>query len=331
MPMFPVFALNNLAGQRTSIIPTMDFRNVAGVDGEVIYHQIQRHKVTTCTASPPFFDSLASFLEQHPENQVALRRILTGGAVVSDSQLQRWRKAFPPTRIDIVYGSTEAEPVAHITLQERLARSGGNSPGQGTCAGRPCSLVKLKIIAIHKGPVDFQKWQNLEMASGQAGEIIVSGSHICRDYFNNQAAGRENKIIDHEGTVWHRMGDTGYLDEKGLLWLVGRIHSTIIRDHNIIHAQLIEQQLAALFPALGKVAVLGLQDDILGEKIALVLEAGHGAPDRQAIQEHMVQQQISIDAIYLSPTALPLDPRHNSKIDYQLLRQHILAEELEEI
>ncbi|MBU0681602.1 MAG: AMP-binding protein [Proteobacteria bacterium] len=331
MPMFPVFALNNLAGQRTSIIPTMDFRNVAGVDGGIIYNQIQRHKVTTCTASPPFFDSLASFLEQHPENRLALRRILTGGAVVSDNQLQRWYKAFPATRIDIVYGSTEAEPVAHITLQERLARSGGNLPEQGTCAGKPCSLVKLKIITIHRGPINFQEWQDLEVAKGQAGEVIVSGNHICRDYFNNEAAGRENKIIDHEGTVWHRMGDTGYLDENGLLWLVGRIHSTIIRDNTIVHAQLIEHQLAALFPTLGKVAVLGLQDDTLGEKTTLVLEPWQGAPGSKALRDQVAQHQIIIDAIYLSPTALPLDPRHNSKINYQLLRQQILAQELQEI
>lgn len=328
MPMFPVFALNNLAGQRTSIIPSMDFRKVAEVDGRLICRQLQRHGVTTCTASPPFFDRLASYLEENPDHHLNLQRILTGGAVVTDNQLRRWRQTFPATRIDIVYGSTEAEPVAHITLEERLATA-EKPKARGTCAGRPSSLVELKIIKISKEPVSFQGWQGLEITPGQAGEIIVSGKHVCRDYFNNLEAGRENKIIDNQGIVWHRMGDTGYLDKDGLLWLVGRLHSTIIRAGVIIHAQLIEQQLTALFPESGKIAVLGMADSVLGEHVALVFERTAALPAQQEMPLHLQGQNITFDALYVTPAALPLDPRHNTKIDYQLLRRQIASKELE--
>ncbi len=53
MPMFPVFALRNLASGITSVIPDMDFRRVAEVDAGTILAQMETNDVCTCTASPP--------------------------------------------------------------------------------------------------------------------------------------------------------------------------------------------------------------------------------------------------------------------------------------
>jgi olefin beta-lactone synthetase len=115
MTMFPVFALNNIALGVPTVIPDLDFRRVAAADAARLRAQMERHAVTTCTASPPFFDRLAA-LDRRPP----LRRILTGGAPVSDRQLETWRAAWPGTEILVAYGSTEAEPVAHISAPERL-------------------------------------------------------------------------------------------------------------------------------------------------------------------------------------------------------------------
>ena len=63
MTMFPVFALNNLAAGVPSIVPAMDFRRVDRIDAGRVLAQMRRHGVTTCTASPPFFDRLAAAIE----------------------------------------------------------------------------------------------------------------------------------------------------------------------------------------------------------------------------------------------------------------------------
>ncbi|MFP5245060.1 MAG: AMP-binding protein, partial [Thermoanaerobaculia bacterium] len=100
---FPVFALNNLAlGVTTSLDDP--------------------RRATTATASPPFFDTAPAH---------RFRRILTGGAPVTDLQLRNWMKKWPEAEIAIAYGSSEAEPVAHITAEERL-RAGG----RGYLAGK---------------------------------------------------------------------------------------------------------------------------------------------------------------------------------------------------
>lgn len=328
MPMFPIFALNNLAAGRTSIIPEIDFRNVRGVDGAKLIAQIQRHGVTTATASPPFFDRLAEAWSNDAHPPRKLRRILTGGAPVDDEQLRVWRTTWPETEIQVVYGSTEAEPVAHLTAEERAAATVANrAPAPGYLIGTPSSSLRTRLIRIVKGPVQLAErgWAEWDVAAGEVGELIVSGAHVCRGYFRRDTAQDENKIREADGTVWHRMGDTAYYDEAGRLWLVGRVHSTIERAGRQHHAQRIERIARAADPSLQQAAAVGIPDQTLGERVVLVA--------RPTINEAALQTKLSaadelVDQIICTTKALPVDPRHNSKIDYAALRELILTKSL---
>jgi olefin beta-lactone synthetase len=320
MPMFPVFALNNLASGVPSIVPAMDFRRVDQVDAARVLAQMHRHGVTTCTASPPFFDRLAAEVARRPGDLPALRRILTGGAPVSDAQLRVWRRAFPETEILVVYGSTEAEPVAHLTAEERLAGGGG----AGFCTGRPGERVRTKIVRIHSGPIELgpRGWADWELPAGEIGELVVSGDHVGRNYYENPRAVRENKIVDEDGTVWHRMGDTGFFDPEGRFWIAGRVHSTIRRGGELVHPQLVEQAAQGEDPRVRRAAAVGLPDPELGERVAVVIETvEEGFEDEVAAR--LAAAGFPSDEILLTAEPLPVDPRHNSKIDYGRLRDRL--------
>ncbi len=325
MPMFPVFALNNIAAGRTSIIPDMDFKNVAQVNPEIIAGQIEYLGVTTCTASPPFIDRLADYILECRKKPIYLRRILTGGAPVSDKQLDKWRSAFPDTDIQIIYGSTEAEPVAHISLKERLeivAHDEGKNTG--FCAGTPVSRVEAKTIKILKGPIDSSlSWEGLETDDNEIGELIISGDHVCRDYFNNPDAVRENKIIDPQGKLWHRMGDTGIFDSSGRFWLAGRVHSTIVRNDQIFHAQIVEQAVKEALPEAKQVAAVGIPDTDAGERLIIAVFL-HQRIEKKSIYKRLKKTQCGMDDVVIMKYPLPVDPRHNSKIDYCELRKRIV-------
>ncbi|HQA37419.1 MAG TPA: AMP-binding protein [Kiritimatiellia bacterium] len=297
MPMFPVFALRNLAAGITSVVPSMDFGRVAAVNPQILSEQIRRDGVTVVTASPPFIDRLAS-LPQPPH----LRKILTGGAPVTNEQLQRWEAAFPSSDIQILYGSTEAEPVARISSRERLA----TAEDQGYCCGVPSALLQTRLLRIRKGPVSAAELESVTCPPGEIGELAVSGAHVCRDYFKNPDAALENKIVTPDGTCWHRMGDTGYFDAKGRFFLTGRVHSTILRDGRILHAQLVESEAARRFPEARRVAALEQNG-----KLVLVIQ-GPAVPDALA--------RFDADRIIFTRKTLPVDPRHNAKIDYARLR-----------
>jgi acyl-CoA synthetase (AMP-forming)/AMP-acid ligase II len=305
MPMFPVFVLRNLAAGITSVIPQMDFRKVAEVDPAKINRQIRENGVTLVTASPPFIDRLASL--DHPPR---LRKILTGGAPVGAKQLECWHAVFPDTKIDIIYGSTEAEPVAHLSSHERL----GAEDEEGFCCGKPTELLKTRIIQIRKGKILPEELDALALPPGATGELLVSGRHVCRDYFNNPEAVLENKVIEADGTCWHRMGDTGYFDDAGRFFLTGRVHSTIVRNGTILHAQLVEAEVAKQVPSATRVAALEQN----GQLVVVI----------QGASESDAKCRIDADRLVFTDTPLPVDPRHNSKIDYAELSQWIIKGKL---
>ena len=318
MPMFPVFALNNLASGVPSIVPAMDFRRVEAVDAGRVLRQMRAHGVTTCTASPPFFDRLAEHLATHPGIKPRLRRLLTGGAPVSDAQLRTWKKALPDPELLVVYGSTEAEPVAHLTAEERLAAVNDLRPKTpGYCVGHPGARVKAKLIRIQAGPVERsdESDDSEELPLGEIGELIVAGDHVCRDYYRNPAAVRENKITDPDGTVWHRMGDTGSFDSEGRFWIAGRVHSTIHRRSGLIHPQLAEQAARGDDEGIRRIAVVGVDD-----RAVLVVETDAAEEMKEEVAKRLAVAGIEIDEILLTREPLPVDPRHNSKIDYGRVR-----------
>ncbi|MGI9517963.1 MAG: AMP-binding protein, partial [Pirellulaceae bacterium] len=200
MPTFPVFALNNLVSGITSVVPDMDFKRVAEVDGNKIAKQMNQHGVTTCTVSPPFLDRLCDYLDGGGRRP-GLRRVLTGGAPVSRRQLKRWQDCLNETEIIVAYGSTEAEPVAHISSGQRLSLDEGLP---GYCTGQLVSRIDARVIEIlqQDEAIRSKSLDELTLPAGQIGELVVSGDHVCRDYFRNPEANAENKIVDPLGVIW---------------------------------------------------------------------------------------------------------------------------------
>jgi olefin beta-lactone synthetase len=179
--------------------------------------------------------------------------------------------------------------------------------------------VRTRLIRITRGPVTLgeEGWSAWQVEPGEIGELVVTGEHVGRDYFRNAQAVAENKIRDADGTVWHRMGDTGYFDAEGRFWLVGRVHSTIVRDGVTVHPQLLEQ--AAGGPEILQVAAIGVNDPTLGEKVVVVVRGE--ALDIAIVRARIAAAGLVADEVVVSREALPVDPRHNAKIDYAALRR----------
>lgn len=330
MPMFPVFSLNNLATGITTVIPDMNFREVAAVDGARILEQITTHSVTTLTGSPPFFDALVEAIAASgaEKKRPPIRRILTGGAPVKDGQLRRWKEVLGDLEILVVYGSTEAEPVAHLSAQERLRlaeeKKSAGWKQVGFCVGRPVSVIETKRIRIQKGPVSLgaRGWEPLLARPEEPGELVVAGDHVCARYYRNEEATKENKIIDADGRVWHRMGDTGLFDDQGRFWLTGRVYSTIRRGSESFQAQVVEEVARGERENL-QVAALEMGSPG-AEQLWIVLYTSEPREERTAeVEADLLAAGIRPDRIFWAKTSLPVDPRHNSKIDYRRLREEL--------
>jgi len=333
LPVFPIFSLNNLAAGVETIIPAIDVGQPSPNDPLVLYVQMKSAGVTCTTLSPSLFNALSAFCIDKKLNLNFLRRIVTGGAPISKDDIKQMKGIAPNAEILVLYGSTEVEPMAHIESNEMLSEI--SNPDQeiveaGVNVGHLDSGLKYKFIKINKDALYVEKnedWEKLTVQNGEVGELLVAGEHVCEKYFNNEEAFFRAKIRDHEGVVWHRTGDLGLLDDQKNLWIVGRVHNAIKRKNQYffpVRAEIIIKK----FPFTTKAAFLGIEDQVLGEKTFAVFSSNDSTLDldmaKKEIRRVLEKNQFVVDEV-IHVNDIPMDPRHHSKVEYEVLKKTILG------
>jgi olefin beta-lactone synthetase len=313
MPTLPVFALHDLATGCTCVLPDTDPRRPGAVDARAVLAQMRVEGVTTCSASPAFF---AGLLAGHRE--LPLRALNTGGAPVLPA-LARRLAGLPNTEARVVYGSTEAEPIAAVPARAMAAALA--DPSRGLLAGPPVEGLSVRVVRAHDGPIalDARGWAVWDVAAGEAGEIVVAGGHVLTGYLDDPEADRANKVRDGART-WHRTGDAGRLDADGL-WLLGRVSQRLERGGRVTWP--LPAELAALaVPGVAHAAWV-VQDAAGGRRATLCVEApGHAdraalvAAVRAAVAPAEPDEVVVLERI-------PRDPRHASKTDTGALLERI--------
>lgn len=315
MPTLPVFVLNNLAGGITSVLPDFDPRRPAEIRPTAILEQMRATSVTTASGSPAFFERLCEHVLA-TEQSLPLQAFFTGGAPVPPELARTFARCCAGSQV--LYGSTEAEPIAALTAQELVRRTEAGG-GIGLCAGKPIPEIELVIARPTDGPIVLGAagWSEWRQGGGEPGEIVVTGPHVLAGYLDNPEADRENKVRDGD-RVWHRTGDGGFLDDQGRLWLTGRVKHRVRREGETWWGLPVELRALAI-PAIAHAAYVGLPDARLGQRAVLCVEippAAMGpATERELVAAAApapVDQVIALERI-------PRDPRHASKTDMEAL------------
>lgn len=338
LPIFPIFALNNIASGVTTVLPAIDAGVPAERDAALLRVQLQSCEVTTTTLSPYLFNALSQYCLGRGEALPSLRRALTGGAPVSRTDLRDFAAIAPRAEILVLYGSTEVEPIAHIDARQLLDSPPANSDPEwaeeGVNVGRLHPALTCRFIQIRQEPIAApspEAWSALEVPRGVPGELVVAGEHVCGGYFNNPEAFRRAKICAPDGTVFHRTGDLGYLDDRDCLWIVGRLHNAICRGGVWLFPVRAELLLRRL-PFVRQAAYLGMPDPLLGERCVCVVvthDQDRTAPEswRRDIERAMARNGMPVDHLVFRDR-IPMDPRHHSKVEYELLRGELQAEQV---
>ena len=312
----PVFVFTNLANGVTSLIPDTDLRRPGAIDGVAVARQIERLRLTTTLASPALLERVADACLDLDIRLDSLRRVATGGAPVFPRLLDKLARIAPGADIVSVYGSTEAEPIAvlrreDICDQDRSAmRSGG-----GLLAGRPIPELALRILRDRWGtprpPCDPTQLEAETQPVGEAGEIVVSGAHVLPGYLGGVGDAENHLIVGDQ--IWHRTGDAGMLDENRRLWLLGRCAAKVADDHGVTYPLTVEAAALAL-EGIARCAFVAR-----GGRRLLVVEAPpHVAPPTADLIERTLPWAHIDDVITMA--RVPVDRRHNAKIDYPRLR-----------
>ncbi|MDH4231190.1 MAG: AMP-binding protein [Nitrospirota bacterium] len=324
LPTFPIFSLNNLACGITSVLPAITLATPSEKDARILVSQMLSEKVTCCTFAPARLARVTEYCHLNRIDLSHIRRVVTGGAP-ADKEVLRGLKAIAPGALLLVlYGSTEAEPIASIDADELLRDTSARA---GVNVGKIVRDLEFKFIRLHRGDIelDEQGWGKWELPHGEVGELVVSGPHVCREYYRNPPAFQRNKIKDAGGKVWHRTGDVGFLDEHDRLWIAGRVHNAIFREKTCLFPVYAEILLKTL-EFVRQAAYAGIEDEVLGEKACVIISLRHGfgienrGQYREQILALFKTHKMPVDEIRIVGE-IPMDPRHHSKVDYAKLKE----------
>lgn len=223
---------------------------------------IEREKVTIQQGVPTMFLKELE-LENFSEYDVtSLRAGIVGAAPITSKQMIEIRNKLGMNLCQS-YGITETGSVTMTPYNDREEKI-------TSTLGKPISGVKIRIVDENRR----------ELPNNEVGEIAIHSFGTMKGYYNMPE--ETEKVIDKDG--WFYTEDLGQIDEEGYLHFVGREKELIIRGGYNIYPQEIEEFLLQ-HPSILDVAVVGLPDEILGEKICAVIQLR----DEELTKENVIE------------------------------------------
>jgi acyl-CoA synthetase (AMP-forming)/AMP-acid ligase II len=229
-------------GQRLVLPQCLDF------DGAAYLDAIEQYQCTTLALSP---FGAAELIRAQADRRRATGSLL-GCVVTGDAcsiELQQRFEATFGVPLPVVYGMTEAPLCAVMGSTPRTVRA---RPGTA------------RIVDRNRNNV----------AAGMPGELILKVPTLFDGYW--VSPGVLERGVDADG--WYHTGDLMREDEHGELSYVARVKDIIVRDGENIAPAEIEQTLLS-HPAAADAAVVGVPDDVLGERIVGFVKFAEHAAD----------------------------------------------------
>jgi olefin beta-lactone synthetase len=316
LPGFALFALFTLAMGMTSVVPDMDPTRPAQCDPARLVKNILDNDITFVAGSPAIWERVGRYCIAQGIKLPSVRHVVMFGAPVRAELHEMYKKILLKGDTYTPYGATESLPLSLISGTEILSGLHEKSrAGAGTCVGWPVGGVEIKIHKVS----DIPNVHIEELPTGEIGEIIVSGPQVTPGYFEMPHEDAKAKII-HQAKLWHRMGDLGYLDEKGALWFLGRKSHRVAMENGQTHYSIRVEAIFNQHPKVRRSALVALKKNGFTTP-GLVIEPRDKKTlvDQGFLNELQALAKSSpytcmIEDFFLHP-AFPVDVRHNIKID----------------
>jgi HIP---CoA ligase len=240
-PYFHMFGLK--AGILASVAAGATMLPEAVFDVGRVLVRVAEEQVTVLPGPPTLYQAILDHPDRDRRDLSSLRVAVTGAADIPVELIRRVNEELPFSTIITGYGLTEGGTAAATSPEDDVEAI-------ATTVGRPRPGFELRI-ANDKGQ---------DVASGEAGEILLRGGSVMAEYLDDPAATAQALSADG----WLKTGDLGVIDESGRLRIVGRSKDMfIVGGFNAYPAE-IENALLR-HTDIQQAAVIGIPDDRLGE------------------------------------------------------------------
>ncbi len=270
----------------------------AAFDGRRMIETLERERITACTAVPAIYYYILNHPDFTPAKVAGVRWASYGGAPIAPDLVHQIGERFAGARLANGFGLTECTSIATLLPHEWAA---AHADSVGFAA--PHAEVAIDTTSFGQ--------------DAAMGEILIRGQSVCAGYWNKPEATAQT-FVDH----WLHTGDVGRVDADGLVFVLDRIKDMINRGGENVYCVEVENALIGA-PGVGEVAVVGVPDSMMGEKVGAVVVPLPGAtvePDAvlSYAREHLADFKVP-QFIAVRNEPLPRNP--NGKVVKATLRK----------
>lgn len=244
---------------------------------------IERYRVTHSQWVPTMFSRMLKLPEEQrtgydwSSHRCAIHAAAPCPAEVKHQMFDLWGPI-----INEYYAGTEANGFTFCGPEDWLAHPG--------TVGR--SLL---------GPIHICDELGKELPHGDSGTIYFEREEMPFEYHNAPEKTRAAQHPEHSN--WSTLGDVGYLDEEGFLYLTDRKAFMIIAGGVNIYPQEIED-LFIVHPKVADVAVIGVPNEDLGEEVKAIIQPEAGTEPDAALRAELLAYAVERLARYKVPRSI---------------------------
>ena len=220
---------------------------------------LNRGDISLFFGVPTMYARLLAAARSRPARTEGVRLFVSGSAPLSPDVFDEFQRVFGQTLLER-YGMTETGMLTTNPLDgpRRPGTVGCPFPGQEILVGEPSA----------------------PLPPYQVGAVWTRGPNVFQGYWQQPEASAE---AFRDG--WFNTGDLGFLDEMGVLTLVGRGKELIITGGFNVYPREVEEMLQT-HPGVAEAAVVGLPDADLGERVVAVIVPHSPAPSAEELMEY---------------------------------------------
>lgn len=250
--------VNILIAHRCTVIFRRKFDPVQAME------DLQNYECQAIITSPIFIKEQLKVAQEGNYEVQPLEFIVSSGNVMHEDLVTGLVEEFGPV-VRNFYGSTE-NSVATIADANDMV----NNPAT---VGKPVAGVRLRILDEN----------GKSLGPNQPGRIYCRGIMSMRNYTNDR-----DEMVEQRGLL--EVGDRGYLDEEGRLYVLGRADDMIIVGGENVYPRSVEEVLFSM-PGIRDLYAKGVDDDDTFQRIKLWV-VRDDSPEGEALTEESIQQWV---------------------------------------
>ncbi|GAC1327850.1 MAG: class I adenylate-forming enzyme family protein [Mycobacteriales bacterium] len=292
VPLFHVTGCDNqlllqiMRGGTSVIMPAFDVRAFLAA--------IRDEQIDLLTTVPAIYWLAINQPEFSSADMASVRFLSYGGAPIAPELVNQIKRAFPNARVGNGYGLTETAAVATYLPDEYAAK-------HAETVGFACPVNDVKLDDI---------------GGTGSGELLIRGQNVVMGYWNKPEA-TAAAFVDG----WLHTGDIATIDGQGFIAIVDRAKDMINRGGENVYCVEVENAMA-MYPAVYETAVIGVPDEMMGEKVGAIVVPKPGQQVEPAelafLSEHLADFKVPE---YVVVRAEPLPRNAGGKILKPPLRE----------